>query len=66
VPEAAAGSNRVHRRTVTSPVGLLSLFEEADAITGLVWSAGKRIRNAKPSSRGGSGRGYKTFPSAPR
>ncbi len=50
MPEAAARGTQVHRRTVASPIGPLTLFEEGGAITGLVWSAGSRTRNAKPSA----------------
>lgn len=39
----------VYRLTVPSPVGALTLFEQAGAITLLVWAAGDRIRNARPT-----------------
>lgn len=39
----------VYRLTVPSPVGALTLFEQAGAITTLVWAAGDRIRNARPT-----------------
>ena len=39
----------VRRFTLASPVGHLTMFEQADAITGLVWSAGNRIRDARPT-----------------
>jgi methylated-DNA-[protein]-cysteine S-methyltransferase len=39
----------VYRLTVRSPVGALTLFEQAGAITLLVWAAGDRIRNVRPT-----------------
>jgi methylated-DNA-[protein]-cysteine S-methyltransferase len=39
----------VCRFTLASPVGPLTIFEQAETITGLVWSAGKAIANAQPS-----------------
>jgi methylated-DNA-[protein]-cysteine S-methyltransferase len=44
-----AGSAPVYRLTVPSPVGALTLFEQAGAITLLTWAAGDRIRNARPT-----------------
>lgn len=39
----------VYRFTLASPVGPLTLFEQAECITGLTWSAGQSIRNAEPT-----------------
>jgi methylated-DNA-[protein]-cysteine S-methyltransferase len=40
----------VHRMTVASPVGNLTLFEHSDAITDLIWSVGTLVRNAPPTA----------------
>jgi methylated-DNA-[protein]-cysteine S-methyltransferase len=39
----------VFRLTMPSPVGALTLFEQSGTITLLVWAAGDRIRNARPT-----------------
>lgn len=44
-----ASPNAVHRLTVPSPVGALTLFESTGAITALVWAARGRLRNAAPT-----------------
>jgi methylated-DNA-[protein]-cysteine S-methyltransferase len=47
VPEPAPD---VHRLTVPSPIGNLTLFEQGGAITGLTWAAGPHIRNGPPTA----------------
>ena len=42
-------ASHIHRFTVPSPVGSITLFENNEAITDLVWSAGRTIRNARPT-----------------
>jgi len=43
------GADPVHRLTVPSPVGALTVFEQSGAVTLLTWAAGKRLRSPTPS-----------------
>lgn len=43
------GPEPVHRLTVASPVGNLTVFEQSGAITLLAWSVGTRLRSQRPT-----------------
>lgn len=43
----AAAADTVSRLTVPSPVGALTLFEHAGAITDVLWAASTRLRNGR-------------------
>ncbi len=47
VPDQAAD---VHRLTIPSPIGALTLFAHNGALTRLAWAAGSRIRNGTPTA----------------
>ena len=48
-PPTAPPANAVARLTVPSPVGALTLFEHAGAITDVLWAASDRLRNGRPT-----------------
>ena len=48
-PAAAPPANAVARLTVPSPVGALTLFEHAGAITDVLWATSDRLRNGRPT-----------------
>jgi methylated-DNA-[protein]-cysteine S-methyltransferase len=43
------GADPVHRLTVASPVGNLTVFEQSGAVTLLAWSVGTRLRSPRPT-----------------
>lgn len=47
-PERSAAA-AVHRMSVPSPFGVLTLFQEGTSLTRLLWAARARIRNARPT-----------------
>ncbi len=50
-PSAAAGQEAaVHRLTVRSPIGDLTLLENDGTITGLIWQAGPRAHHGAPTA----------------
>lgn len=45
----AGNASAVHRLTVSSPVGTLTIFERDGALTDLLWATRCKPRNAKPT-----------------